>query len=83
MGRSPTPAHESMLVEWMPLPKKCISMVEPRPLSMLVVPWSCTTLSGPSSTSTSNSFSAISSSAWSQLRRSHWPPPRSPTRFIG
>ena len=26
---------------------------------------------------------AMSSSAWSQLTRSHWPPPRGPTRFSG
>ena len=39
--------------------------------------------SGPESVACSMTLSAISLIAWSQVMRSHWPSPRSPTRFIG
>jgi hypothetical protein len=72
-----------MLTAARPVRKRCISMVEPMPLSMLVVPESKMTESEPSSVMTSISLSAISSRAWSQLSLCQRPEPRSPTRFIG
>ena len=82
MTNSPTPQFRPWLTKF-GVPKSQAKRQLDQSPGPLCVPPSVATASGPSLARISPSLAAISSSACSQVIRSHWFSPRAPTRFSG